>query len=455
MRKVIFLVLIFNITNFCNAQCFNKIANGAEHTLVIHTDGSLWSCGSNSIGQLGYETPYKNDQTFLKRIGLENDWQSVAVGTFHSLAIKSNGTLWAWGSNGHGELGDGNSLYRQFPTQIGTENNWESIVAGYYYTIAIKKDGTLWSWGYNFRGRLGLGDNFPSEVNSPTQIGNSTDWETISAGSGHVLALKTDGTLWSWGDGYYGQLGNGTSYSVVHIPTQIGNDTDWKLIACGDVHSLAIKEDGSLWTWGKNIDKQLGDGTNINREIPTKIGIENDWKTLDGGAWHSLAIKNNGSLWWWGTRESGGLYGSIPTQYESDYNWQSISATTYNSGVLQSNNILYSWGRNESGEIGVGSRQSVYNPIQIDCLEGLATREIIYNKKPFSIYPNPVKEKLFLKFESQTFTDEIIITDFLGKTIIEQKGSPSSINVQNLQSGIYLLQIDINGVKYQTKFLKD
>jgi hypothetical protein len=174
-------------------------------------------------------------------------WMHIAAGSYHTIALKSDGTLWAWGGNGEGQLGDGTTTRRNSPAQIGNDNTWISLAAGYGHTIALKADGTLWAWGLNCNGQLGDGSD--AGKNIPTRIGNDNTWVSIAAGAVYTVALKADGSLWAWGYNAYGQLGDGTNTGK-NVPTRIGNDNTWVSIAAGAVYTLALKADGSLWAWG-------------------------------------------------------------------------------------------------------------------------------------------------------------------------------------------------------------
>ena len=221
---------------------------------------------------LNAQNNYCNEQ-LCKPITVKSDdmqgcWQSISAGYKYSLALKTDGTLWAWGHNGFGQIGDGTNINKNAPIQIGNATNWQSISAGNFFSLALKTDGTLWAWGRNLWGQLGDGTN--TDKNSPTQIGVDTDWQSIIAGDNHSLALKTDGTLWAWGLNFYGQFGDGTNTSS-NTPTQIGSSNDWQSISGGNIYSLALKTDGSLWAWGSNEFGELGDGTNIDKNIPIYI----------------------------------------------------------------------------------------------------------------------------------------------------------------------------------------
>ena len=199
-------------------------------------------------------------------------WSSVVVGGEHTIGIKSDGTLWGWGLNSNGQLGNGTNVSSNIPIQIGTDDDWISVSAGYNFTLALKSNGTIWGWGRNSQGQLGLGNS--ADVSLPTQVGNDTDWIEVMTGNFSSYAKKNDGTLWSCGNNYHGQLGLGVMGSV-WVFTKIGVDTDWnKVYPIGD-HNLAIKNNGTLWSWGYNSYGQLGDGTTINRNTLVPITCPN------------------------------------------------------------------------------------------------------------------------------------------------------------------------------------
>lgn len=449
MKKIIVLITVFISFSNAFAQCYSKVATGTQHTLVIKNDGTLYSCGYNNAGQLGRTTPTFPSRTVLQQVGTDNDWQAVAAGGLHSLAIKTDGSLWACGSNGYGELGNGTNTNRSVFTRIGTDNNWLAIDAGDAVSIGLKNDGTLWTWGINESKQLGDGTNINRNV--PVQIG-AADWQAASCGAGHFIAVKTDGTLWGWGRNDSGQSGVIIIYNG--FPVQIGTGTNWQKVTCGGYHSLAIKQDGSLWGWGYNTSSQLGDGTTTNRSEPTHIGTADNWKTIDGGAWHSIGLKNDGSLWWWGRTGNFLSYGAVPTRVGESWNWQnfdSVSASGYNSAAVQLDGSLFCWGENSEGSAGVGSGQFVDFPMQVNC--SLLATESVYSNV-FSVYPNPVKDILHVQYSSLQASDKISIIDVTGKKIQEQNGNLSDVNVQNLRAGIYILQIISASKTYQQKIIK-
>ena len=222
-----------------------------------------------------------------------------------------SGTLWTWGRNEYGQLGQNNKIYTSSPVQVGALTTWSKLSCANTCIGAIKTDGTLWTWGSNDNGQLGQGNAVYRS--SPMQVGALTNWSSISAGQAFFLATKTDGTLWAWGAGYSGQLGNEASLVAVYrsSPTQIGALTTWSKIACSTTTCWAVKTDGTAWSWGYNNWGNLGDNAGsagLAKSSPVSVvGGFTDWSQLSGGGCHSLGIRTNGTAWAWGV----GTHGQI------------------------------------------------------------------------------------------------------------------------------------------------
>ena len=318
---------------------WSENTSGYGHNLAIKSDGTLWAWGKNNNGQLGLgnTTNYSSP----KQIGALTTWSKIAAGpgggSDFSLAIKTDGTMWSWGSNYFGGLGLGNVADRSSPVQVGALTDWSKIAAGNLHTIAVKTDGTLWSWGRNSDGQLG--DGTTTYRSSPVQVGALTTWSKIESGEGHNLAIKTDGTLWSWGKNSYGQLGDGDVGYGNHksSPVQIGALTTWDKMSCGSTFSLAIKTNNTLWSWGQNNNGKLGDGTTTYRSSPVQVGALTTWSKIESGEGHNLAIKTDGTLWSWGLNSDGQLgdgtttYRSSPVQVGGETTWDKISPGFYHS----------------------------------------------------------------------------------------------------------------------------
>jgi len=376
MKKLLILFcLAFGLSLTAAAQnpCWSEVAAGLTHTLALKTDGTLWAWGDNGEGQLGFGN--NDNQNTPQQVGTDNNWKSISAGYYYTLALKTDGTLWAWGDNIDGQLGLGNNDSKNTPQQVGTDNNWESIAAGSTHTLALKTDGTLWAWGENVDGQLGLGNN--DITNTPQQVGTDNNWESIAPGGFHTLALKTDGTLWAWGDNRKGQLGLGNNDNQ-NTPQQVGTDNNWESIAAGYFHTLALKTDGTLWAWGDNIYGQLGLGNNDNQNTPQQVGTDNNWKSIAAGYFHTLALKIDGTLWAWGRNEDGQLglgnndSKNTPQQVGTDNNWESTAPGGFHTLALKTDGTLWAWGENDYGQLGLGNNDSKNTPQQVggQCLAG-------------------------------------------------------------------------------------
>ncbi|MCL2680805.1 MAG: Ig-like domain-containing protein, partial [Coriobacteriia bacterium] len=308
-------------------------ANG-WYSLGIRTDGTLWAWGENSNGQLGItgmpigSGSYQHTPT---QVGTATNWAQVATGAWHSVGIQTDGTLWAWGLNGAGQTGitglpaftGSNQLT---PAQVGTDTDWAVVSAGNEHSIALKTDGTLWAWGGGTA--TGLGISFAERQETPAQVGTATNWAAISAGGTHSMAIRSDGTLWIWGWNFGGQLGmpglaTGWGGDHLTIPTQLGTATNWAHVSAGGNHSHAIRQDGTLWAWGENHAGELGLGLELGMQqlAPAQVGTDTNWvsaATASGGI-HVLATRTNSSLWGWGNNIDGQLgindnqYRIVPT----------------------------------------------------------------------------------------------------------------------------------------------
>jgi alpha-tubulin suppressor-like RCC1 family protein len=330
---------------------WKQISAGASHTIAIKENGTLWSWGHNGHGELGLGNYTSNNKP--QQIGKDTNWEQISAGGSFNLAIKKNGTLWSWGYNYYGQLGLGNSNTYNSPQQVGTDSTWEIVASGSNHIVALKKNGTLWSCGYSSNGQLGLGNT--STYYTLQQIGTDSNWtERISAGDGHTIAIKKDSTLWAWGTNWAGQLGLNPTISTCYSywygyytcttyasnsysPTQVGSDSNWSKVNAGSTHTSAIKNNGTLWTWGYGAYGQIGNSSTSNQMTPTQIGVDSNWVSIENGYYSSSAINNRNQLFTWGNNGNGQLGLGNTTNFSSpqrvgqDSNWVLVSMGYYHS----------------------------------------------------------------------------------------------------------------------------
>ena len=308
------------------------IAGGYQFTAAIKTDGTLWTWGKNNYGQLGLNntTSYSSP----KQVGALTAWASLGLGSDFMLATKTDGSLWSWGRNQDGALGLNNITSYSSPKQVGALTTWSSVSASGSSTFAIKTDGTLWSWGFSgtFYGMLGLGNT--TAYSSPKQIGALTTWSKVSAGDIFAAAIKTDGTLWTWGGNPDGQLGLG-NITYFSSPKQVGALTTWATLGNYLYSAVtAIKTDGTLWTWGNNTYGQLGLGNVTSYSSPKQVGALTTWSKVQCGFGKNIASKTDGTLWSWGAGNYGMLGLGNTTSYSSPKQIGSLTTWSRVSGGL-------------------------------------------------------------------------------------------------------------------------
>ena len=323
------------------------IACGGDSSAAIKEDGTLWAWGYNRYGQIGCGLDGREHYAVENPAQIMDNATSVSLGNLHSAAIKEDGSLWAWGLNDHGQIGDGSSE-QEINAPVKVMDNVASVSLGGGHSSAIAKDGSLWAWGLNNRGQLGDGTTEDRAV--PVKVMDGV--ASVSLGTSHSAAIKQDGSLWMWGCNNHGQIGDGTTEDHV-TPVKVMDDVAF--VSLGSSYSAAIKSDGSLWVWGLNNYGQVGDGTTEDRDTPVKV--MDDVTLVSLGDTHSAAISKDGSLWTWGFNSGWGKLGDGTTE---DRNTPvkvmdgvaSVSLGRWHSAAVKSDGSLWMWGLDEFGQLG-------------------------------------------------------------------------------------------------------
>ncbi|MCL2293673.1 MAG: hypothetical protein FWC36_02240, partial [Spirochaetes bacterium] len=299
-------------TRVGTASNWASVSAGWWHSHAVTTCGQLWAWGWNGAGATGLGIGTTTATTTPTRVGTASNWAQVSAGREHSLAVTTNGQLWAWGLNDAGRTGLGINDWSTtlVPTRVGTASNWASVSAGDEHSLAVTTNGQLYAWGLNTHGRTGLGiSGVGSSTNVPTRVGFASNWASVSAGYIHSHAVTTCGQLWAWGSNANGRtgLGIGTNTTTT-TPTRVGNASNWASVSAGASHSLAVTTNGQLWAWGRNEHGRTGlgiDNSWSNTLVPTRVGFASNWASVSAGWEHSHAITTTGQLWAWGWNSSG------------------------------------------------------------------------------------------------------------------------------------------------------
>ncbi len=319
------------------------VASGAFHGLALRASGTVAAWGSNASGQLGHGSP-RNFEPYPVDIAGLPGIVGVGAGQGHSIALKGDGTVWAWGLNAEGQLGDGTGVAtRSAPVQVPGLNGIVAIAAGARHTLALRADGAVLAWGANEAGQLG--DNTTTRRNAPVPVSGLANVVAIAAGSAHSLAIRADGSVVAWGFNAFGQLGDGTTTNRLFPVLAIGLGSGVGLIAAGANHSLAVKAGGALYAWGNNANSQVGNGNNANQLTPVLLASPTGVVAIAGGARHSAAIDATRKLRLWGDN----FFGQVGNR-SGNYNPHSASLN-----VLRGDSVISTSAGGTGSSVGTGS----------------------------------------------------------------------------------------------------
>ncbi len=426
-----------------------RIAAGDFHTLSVCSDSTMMAWGWNAAGQLG-NGPNGNSNVPVQVSSLTNVIATAAGGYRHSMALKDDGTLWLWGSNFYGQLGNGTNTSSNIPVQlIGFGSSFSSIAAGYGHSLALN-GGIIQAWGMNGAGQLGIAFGNTTDTNSPFLVSSLSGITAIAAGDQHSLALHADGTLWSWGFNGAGQLGDGTNtYSTVPVP--VNSLTGITAIAGGYGHSMALKNDGTVWIWGFNSNGQLGNGTSgfgTETNVPAQLTALSGIVAIEAGDYHSLALKNDGTIWTWGLNQYGQLGNgtivdsNVPVQVGSLTGIAAIAGGYAHSVALRNDGTVWAWGRNNWGQLGDGTNTDSHLPTQVMGLCQIATGVVEgTDDASFGIFPNPTSGSLTIQHSMRDAS--YVIRNAVGQEVLRSTITNTTVEVDLLSQpdGVYVITV--------------
>ncbi|MCM2344126.1 MAG: hypothetical protein NDJ24_06155 [Alphaproteobacteria bacterium] len=331
--------------------------------------GNAYCWGYNAFGQVGDNSIVNRTAPTLVSGG--SVWKLVSAGDTHTCGVKSDDTLWCWGSNSNGQIGDNTSgTNRLVPTTVSGGSAWKLVSAGNTHTCGIKSDDTLWCWGNNANGKTGLNTSAGNTL-TPTQVNGGGSWKFVSAGSSHSCGIKSDDTLWCWGNNFAGKLGDSTSTQRL-VPTAVSGGLTWRSVSAGGMHTCGIRlSNNALYCWGNNWNGGvqtgfLGDGTTTSRNTPTAVSGGGSWISVSANFGYTCGVKADNSVWCWGDNKDANLslgYASYSDTLVPTATIGLGSASAVVDGcILKTDGLIRCWGPNDYGKAGNGAAGSIANP---------------------------------------------------------------------------------------------
>ncbi|MDW8273263.1 MAG: T9SS type A sorting domain-containing protein [Chitinophagales bacterium] len=474
IQTFIILVVVLWHTLFIISNGFSqRVGAGGWHTLVVCSDSTVKAFGENATGQLGNGT--NDDSNVPVPSGNLTGVIAVCGGgdqlEAHSMALKADGTVWAWGSNIYGGLGNGlkgTENNTNTPGQVLLLSNVKAISCGGWHSVALKNDGTVWAWGWNKEGQLG--DGTFNDKTIPSQVPGLNNVIAIAAGTYHTLALKSDSTVWAWGDNKNGQIGNDTSGNDVNVPVQVKNLSGVVAIYAGRFFSLAVKADGTVWTWGEDLYGQLGNGATTDSDIPIQVpGLKLALPPIVcTGAFHCMAVKSDNTVVSWGRNTYGNLGDnttnnrSTPGPVPGLSDVAGLAAGTNFTLIYKKDGSFWGCGRNASGQLGDGTNTQRNEPT----LSNLVCKILLNVASSVSyemsdvwmrMYPNPTKGLIHLQMPEMLNSEAVSVEvkNSLGQTVYHMPTLSDDLDLSFLNSGNYFLIVRAGEHVFTRMFVKE
>jgi alpha-tubulin suppressor-like RCC1 family protein len=449
--SLLVLLVSLNVSAQCSLTGWKKFSQGERFSIAIKEDGTLWMWGQNINGILGNGSGTVTLVQHPTQIGTDTNWTDISVGRWFVLATKTNNDLYGWGDNQYGNLGNGNNTVQYTPVKIA--ENVKSFSAGYHHSMIVKTDGTMWGAGYNEAGNLAVGNNVGYYNTWQQESSLATNWAKASAGYYNSFGIKTNGTLWSTGANNEGQSGTGATSGTAVAFVQIGTDTNWKDVSCGVYHVLGLKTTGKLFGWGYSGDGRLGivgAGAQYFR-TPQAIEASSNYSQIATSWDASAIIKSDNTLYAFGVNHNGITGGTAastlnlaPQQVGTSSNWKTLALRVggYHFGAIQNDTSVWAWGADNLYQLGNddGVTADSNVPTQVTCTDALAVNDIASQNK-VALYPNPAKDIVTL--QSAKAISEVKIYSVTGSIVkYISKVSDNKINVSDLPAGVYIVKIN-------------
>ena len=439
------------------SQGYSQIVEAGESSsFYICSDNSVWAFGENSNGILGDSTDIDRMNPVLIFLP-EDSIVDISCGQNHAMALNSSGEVFSWGSNYKGQLGNGTFVENYIPEKVNGLTDVVRISAGGEHSMALTSDGTVWTWGENHYGRLGTGDTIDQNV--PTELVYPHIFIEISAGGYHSLALTNDGQIYAWGRNLVGELGDNTTVNKL-TPTPAIHSDSVVAISAGFTGSSAITSNGKLLVWGNNAMGQYGNGTMTNSSIPVYSNIDSVIM-VDASRQHILVLRSDSTVWGMGVNYPGtlgdgiGANSNVPTQAIGLYNIRDIGAGGFHS--LAVGTSLYGFGTNSDGELGSGADPNLWQltPYEspFSCLASLGINSIPSHSE-INVYPNPFISFVTIEFDNPgNEFYELYLFDMQGREIRHIDKIDSGLftfHREDIEPGMYTFHLMKDGIVYNS-----